>query len=100
MPSTVPTPAGTLVFAGGSGDEGSSGAVSQGIWQSDASVADAAEAYGATLASAGFTVDPGMSVQDGSVANCTGNGLAVGVIVAEGEGGSGATISVTVNAQG
>jgi hypothetical protein len=100
-PEVVPTPDGTLVFAGGSAADGSSGAVSQGIWQADSSVADTADAYATTLAGAGFTVDPSMSMDDGAakIANYNGNGYLVGVIVAEGDGGKGATISVTVSPQ-
>jgi hypothetical protein len=101
-PETVPVPEGTLLAAGSTAADGSSGAIAQGVWQSDASVADAAEAYGDALTSAGFSVNPGMSVEDGkvTVTNYEGNGFEVGVIVAEGEGGSGASLSVTVTEAG
>jgi hypothetical protein len=100
-PSQVPTPEGTLVFAGATGED-ATGDVAQGVWQSEANVADAAQQYGAALTSAGFTLDTTMSMDEATakIANYAGNGYQVGVIVAEGEGGSGASVSVTVNTQG
>jgi hypothetical protein len=95
-PEVVPTPEGTLVFAGGSAADGASSAV----WQVDGSVDDAITAYSAKLSAAGFSVGETMDLGTGQSATYTGNGYMVAVIVGEGEGGTGTSFNVSVTPEG